>query len=216
MDTLLWYVEITLDYLRQMLPCMLAAVLVFLCLRPWRYMRLEVRGMRSGVPHEAALLIFVLFCVGLAALTLFPATFWTVGHWRAVFLGYEPLFRPVDWYIQLHTIQFIPLRTISGGFGGPWVFFMMLGNLAMFIPLGFFPALLWQGESWRRALLTGLCSSLGVEVIQFFIGRGSDIDDIILNTLGTLCGWWIFLLLRRIMPNLLSKFRCVKVESLHV
>ncbi len=47
---------------------------------------------------------------------------------------------------------------------GPWVFFVLLGNLSMFAPLGCFSALLWDGPGWRKALLTGVCSSLFVEI----------------------------------------------------
>ena len=76
---------------------------------------------------------------------------------------------------------------------------MLLGNLSMFAPLGFFPALLWDGPGWRKALLTGVCSSL-------FVGRNSDINDLILNRLGALCGYWAFLLLRRLAPALPPDF----------
>lgn len=41
---------------------------------------------------------------------------------------------------------------------------MLLGNLSMFAPLGFFPALLWDGLGWRKALLTGVCNSLFVGI----------------------------------------------------
>ena len=46
----------------------------------------------------------------------------------------------------------------------PGFSFMLLGNLSMFAPLGFFPALLWDGPGWRKALLTGVRSSLFVEI----------------------------------------------------
>ena len=67
MDTLLWYVAISWDYVAQMLPCMVLAALVFFLLRPWRKKRLARQGMASGGLREAALLFFVMFCAGLAA-----------------------------------------------------------------------------------------------------------------------------------------------------
>lgn len=215
MQTVLWYIEITGYYLAQMLPCALGAGVAFLCLTPWRKRVLAGKGLASGPWREGALLLFVLFFAGLAGLTLFPAGFWTVQHWTDAFHGAEPLFRPVDYRLQLQTIQWIPFREIGGAFSSPWRFFMLLGNGAMFLPLGFFPALLWRGETWRRSLLTGLCYSAFVELEQFFIGRGSDIDDILINTLGALCGWWLFCLLRRLIPRFFGKFKCVKVDSLH-
>ena len=215
LDTMLFYLEITGDYLRQMLPCAMAAALIFWALTPWRSRRLAAQGLRSGPWREGALLFLLLFCAGLAGLTLFPANFWSIWHWRAAFQGTEPLFPSVDHRLQLQTIQLIPFREISGALFGPWRFFMLLGNVVMFVPLGFFPALLWRRARWYRSVLTGLCTSTGVETIQFLIGRGSDVDDIILNTLGALAGYGLFLLLRRLAPRFTKKFRCIKAESLH-
>ena len=71
MDTLLWYVAISWDYVAQMLPCMVLAAMVFFALRPWRKRRLARRGLASGVWRETVLLLFVMFGAGLAALTVF-------------------------------------------------------------------------------------------------------------------------------------------------
>ena len=71
MDTLLWYWAVSWDYVAQMLLCMLLAALVFFLLRPWRKKRLARQGMASGKLRETALLFFVMFCAGLAALTVF-------------------------------------------------------------------------------------------------------------------------------------------------
>ena len=76
MDVLLWYGEITWDYIKQMLPCAAGAAAVFFCLLPWRRKRLSAKMLRSLPIRETALLLFVLFCAGLAALTLFPSNFW--------------------------------------------------------------------------------------------------------------------------------------------
>jgi hypothetical protein len=67
MDTLLWYLAVSWDYVAQMLPCMLLAALVSFLLRPWRKKRLARQGMASGKLRETALLFFVMFCAGLAA-----------------------------------------------------------------------------------------------------------------------------------------------------
>ena len=68
MDDLLWYLEITLDYIKQMLPCMAIAAGCFLALLHHRRRGLYRRGLQSGVVREIGLLAFVLFCAGLAAL----------------------------------------------------------------------------------------------------------------------------------------------------
>ena len=85
MNTLLWYWEITWDYIYEMLPCMALAAVAFFLLRPVRLRRFEQLGLASSVWREGAFLIFVLFCAGLAALTVFPS-----GFWGALMHGYPP------------------------------------------------------------------------------------------------------------------------------
>lgn len=206
--TLWWYLENIGDYLLQMLPCMCIALILFLLLRPWRRRRLTRMRLSSGPWREGGLLLFAMFAAGLAALTLFPAYFWTADHWRAVLSGTKPLFRPVDFKLQLQTLQMNPLQEIFRAFRGPWVMFLMLANIGIFVPVGFFTALLWRNPRWWKSLLVGFCSSAAIEFIQFFIGRSTDIDDVILNTAGALAGFWVFWLLRLIAPSFTKKFQC--------
>ena len=77
----------------------------------------------------------------------------------------------------------------------------------MFLPVGFFPALLGWQPRWWKALLTGFCLSLGIEILQLFIDRGTDLDDLILNTVGTLCGYGLYGLLRRLAPGFTGRFK---------
>ncbi len=207
-ETFWWYLENILEYFFQMLPCMGIALLIFLLLRPWRLGRLARLGLSSGPAREGALLLFVMFAAGLAALTLFPAYFWTAGHWRGVLDGTQPLFQPVDLQVQLQTIQLEPFREIFRAVRGPWVMFLVVANVGIFSPVGFFTALLWRRPRWWRSLLAGFCASFTIELIQFFIGRSTDIDDLILNTAGALAGFWVFCLLRAVFPKFTEKFQC--------
>ena len=83
LDTLLWYGDNILYYAGEMLPCMLLALAVFCALLPARRRRLAARGLVSGPWREGGLLLFVMFCAGLAALTVFPAGFWNLAHWTS-------------------------------------------------------------------------------------------------------------------------------------
>ena len=77
----------------------------------------------------------------------------------------------------------------------------LLGNTLLFMPWGFFLPLLWR--RFRRILpVAGMCLLLTcfIESTQLFIGRTVDVDDLILNFLGSLCGaglWWIVHRLRK-------------------
>ncbi len=209
LETLLWYGEITWDYVCQMLPCMAAALVGFLLLRRYRKEHLARRGLVSGPWREGALLLFVMFCAGLAALTLFPAGFWRSAHWRAAWRGETTLFpKEVDWRWQLQHAQLTPFQEIKRGLRGPWVMFLVLANMGIFIPLGFFVALLWRRPRWWKTTLIGFFASVLIEFVQLFIARSSDIDDVILNTTGALAGFWLFYLLRALFPGFIRKFQC--------
>jgi glycopeptide antibiotics resistance protein len=73
-----------------------------------------------------------------------------------------------------------------------------LGNVVLFLPLGFLlPILSERFRRFRRMLLTAALLSLSIETIQFllrFVGndRAVDIDDVLLNTLGGLLGFGIY------------------------
>ena len=63
-------------------------------------------------------------------------------------------------------------------------------NVLLFIPLGCFLPLLWV--RFRRllpALGFGFLVSLTIEISQLFTFRATDVDDLITNVLGTLCGF---------------------------
>ena len=72
-----------------------------------------------------------------------------------------------------------------------------LGNVIGFIPLGIFVPILFKKTRrvWRQ-LLMGFMVSLAVETIQLVLDVGVfDVDDLILNTVGTIVGYALFRLI---------------------
>ncbi len=213
LETLIWYGENILDYAMQMLPCMGLGLLLFLAAGPWRRRRLVRLGLISPRRREMALLLFVLFCAGLGAVTLFPAEFWRLDHWVRVVQGTEPLYpNPVDWRIQLQNVQINPLQEILRAFRGPWVMFLMLANIGIFIPIGFAPAMLWRNGRLWKAVLMGFGTSLFIETVQLFLPRSSDVDDLILNTGGAVAGYLLSLPVRKLLPGLTASFQVQTVQ----
>jgi glycopeptide antibiotics resistance protein len=120
---------------------------------------------------------FLVFAIGLVALfTLLPARF-----------GEQPdrvnllPFRDLLWAMQGRVDLGI---AIAG----------LLGNLALFLPLGL--ALAMRSPSRHRLQLigAGLAVSLAVEAGQALldIGRLADVTDLLLNTLGAAVGIWLW------------------------
>ena len=91
-------------------------------------------------------------------------------------------------------------------------FRLMLGNIAAFVPLGILLPMVFR-SGWSLALVAigavGLSAAveLGQLVISVWLGyayRSTDIDDVILNVLGTALGYLTFLAIRALgaaQPN---------------
>ena len=75
-----------------------------------------------------------------------------------------------------------------------------IGNTAMFIPLGIvWPSVFRKLDTHGRVIAAGVGYSLLIELVQLpFFDRVSDIDDLILNSLGFLTGYGIYLLAKSV------------------
>lgn len=64
-------------------------------------------------------------------------------------------------------------------------------NIVMFLPLGFLVPLIWkQMANLIRILELGF--SLFIEISQLLNNRSTDIDDLLMNTLGALSGYLLY------------------------
>lgn len=219
METLIWYIENIVIQGFQMLPCMMAALLIWALIRPLRLHRLAARGLVSPRRREIALLLYVLFCVGLCALTLFPYGFWG----DCIRMLWEPDFEWSPdfpgWQEGLRRLQALPgsitpfqeiLRVTKGG---PWLEFVLWGNIAIFAPIGFGLGLLWREKRWYHAVVLGGVFSSTIEFVQIFVGRVSDVDDIMLNTAGTILGFFFYYIACKVFPFNWNKFHCQRKEA---
>ena len=74
--------------------------------------------------------------------------------------------------------------------------YLFFGNIVWFMPLGW--ALAARGMRLRWAALAGFGLSCGIELGQFLLRTGvSELDDLLLNTLGAVLGWCAAALWRR-------------------
>lgn len=76
----------------------------------------------------------------------------------------------------------------------------LVGNIAMFLPLGIvWPSVFPQLDTPWKAMAAGAGYSLLIELLQLpLYQRTTDVDDLILNTLGFLLGYGICLLTKAI------------------
>ena len=88
----------------------------------------------------------------------------------------------------------ISLIPFSDGTG--WLMVQRVLNAVMFTPFGFLLPVLWHKcRKWKVTVLAGFLLSLTIEVLQMFCFRATDVDDLMMNTLGAGFGYfaaWIF------------------------
>ena len=69
----------------------------------------------------------------------------------------------------------------------------ILGNIMLFIPYGFLSSYILKNRKISITFILSLIVSVTIEVVQYYIGRVFDIDDIILNVLGGIIGGLLFI-----------------------
>ena len=86
----------------------------------------------------------------------------------------------------------------------------LAGNIGIFVPMGLFMQMIGKNKGIMRALLCVALISFGFEVVQYAFGLGaSDIDDIILNTIGGLIGIFIYRILAKVIGTKHLSLACI-------
>ena len=142
------------------------------------YVLIQTKGFhrRTNFIHMIWVFIF-LYYVYLVLETTGIGTIWEIGLYPGMKLQEE--------------INLIPFRD--------GISLSMILNVVMFMPLGFLLPLLWKEyQSLVRTAIIGFCFSCGIEFCQLFNRRVSDVDDLLMNTLGAILGWLSWIVFSRI------------------
>jgi glycopeptide antibiotics resistance protein len=98
--------------------------------------------------------------------------------------------------------NFVPFRTILQYMRGEkgWLIAVLnlVGNIGLLVPVGFLIPFIITNMTWKKSLVPAFASGLIIEGLQVVLRVGIfDIDDVILNGLGVLSGYWLFKILAR-------------------
>lgn len=93
--------------------------------------------------------------------------------------------------------NFIPFKTILPyllGYKGLIIAGInLVGNIALLVPVGFLAPLVYRSMTWKKSLALAVVAGLAIEVTQVVLRVGIfDIDDVILNGLGVMIGYFVF------------------------
>ena len=192
-----------LGYIINMFPYMLITIPIHLLIR---LIYIRKNKISYNWYHEIVLLFFIIFVVGLSSQTIIPKFEFGINGFIII-------------SNRVHETNLIPFKVLIETYEEVFLnnninYFIInfLGNIIMFIPFGFIIPLLWNISN-RRVIIIGFCISLFIEISQLFLSRGTDVDDLILNTLGVLFGLIIFKLLYRKYYNYMNRFKIVNGDN---
>ncbi|MBR1385961.1 MAG: VanZ family protein [Bacilli bacterium] len=90
----------------------------------------------------------------------------------------------------------------------------VIGNVLLFLPYGFFAGKYFSGKNKTITFFLILLASLSIEFTQLYIGRVFDVDDIILNVLGGMIGYLVYLFLEKIINFIPKALKSEKVLNI--
>lgn len=166
---------------------MTAITLLWICNRAYFCKKLN----RFSWKRELQLILVYICIVVVARFTFFP--FGKVdGKIQPLIFDAAKLFPP-----RLNFVPFVHL------FDYPIfkeALLNLIGNTTMFIPLGVvWPIVYKELNTHKKVIAAGVGFSLLIEILQLpFYDRVTDIDDLILNSLGYATGYGLYLLIKQI------------------
>ena len=133
--------------------------------------------------------VFVCYLTGLLCLTLALDIISNIWFFLLHFLpsGISIRLFTFVFDFELHLLDFIDAEDVF--------------NLLMFLPFGVLYPLFRRKDGWGKTLLAGLVLVLGIELLQPIFGRAFDINDVVLDTLGTSLSATLFFLCRAIFKR---------------
>ena len=108
-----------------------------------------------------------------------------------------------DMFDSAFGSNFIPFREIFRYSVFSKAFFKnVIGNILLFLPFGLLTSYYIKNNKWWVSLLLLILSSFTIELTQLAIGRVFDIDDILLNILGGMIGFYLYKLGKIVVDKL--------------
>ena len=187
--------SLVIQYIWNMFPyCVLGAVLFII------FRVIFQKDNTLNLKKDIATGLFIAYCFGLASQTIIPH--FNFGISSSTGKPFLDVFTSIN-LIPFKTIfeQIVGRNEVVSQIDIADVSILnLLSNIFLFSPIGFFVPLINERYiSLKKIILIGVSTSCVVEVIQLFIGRSCDIDDVILNTCGVVIGFIIFKVYKRIV-----------------
>ena len=189
-------------YIMDMLPYICLAFPIHILLRSFILSK-KSKMQKINISREGALLFFSLYLTGLASQTIIPDFVIYNNHIYAIDIGFHADRINVDPFNKIIETQIL----VENGHKS-YLVIEVFGNIGMFLPIGFLLPLLWrrfENILWTVFVCFGI--SFFIETTQLFLPRGTDVDDLIMNTLGGTIGFFLYFISKKFPTRFHEKFK---------
>lgn len=186
-----------LGYFMQAIPitCVVGLIYVIIRIRIAKRNKLRVEWLK-----EIMRLLFACYLTGLISLVILPANFW-LYFFDGVFWGWWDELFPIFSFGGFNLVPSF-IKVLSGELIiGSWVKAMLIGNIAMFFPLGFFLPFVTEKINKKNIFAAAIVVPFAMELSQMIFGRSFDVDDLICNFIGIVTGFFVCSAIRSIKRN---------------
>lgn len=163
--------------MRLMFPGYIALFVIFITISAILYLPIFFVLRRKGKESIRQLSYLLYFC------SFFIIIFATI-----ILFGLPINFNPERYILNLKPLLWLKDESIRNRIIGE-----IIPNIMIFVPFGIFtPIVFKRMRKFYMTALVVLVLTFSIEFFQYFIGRTSDIDDLIANFLGGIIGYGIF------------------------
>ena len=162
----------------------------------WCFVRIifAIKNKSVDWKRELQLTLVYICIIVVARFTFFPFHKVNGEIQPLIFESAKALQFRINWIPLVHLFDYPEIRDIL---------INVIGNTAMFIPLGIVWPSVFNGlNTHKKTILSGIAVSLCIEILQLpFYDRVTDIDDLLLNSLGFIVGYLLYILMKLFKKN---------------
>jgi len=146
----------------------------------------------------------VFFILNKKGIGLLRQLSYLLSLWSLLIIIFATIFfvTPITFSPEVRYLNLRPFAWLVGGQISQIELAESVGNVLMFIPLGFLIPVVFK--KMRKFYLTSgiiFAISFAIEFLQYFMGRISDIDDLIANLIGGMVGYGIFKVMNQLFQS---------------
>ena len=155
----------------------------------YRWLKIKRQKLSVSWFSEIMRWLFVCYLTGLVNLVLVPGNLWG-SIWYSLRVGAAEIEFDQPFSGGFNLVPTV-VKCLMGELTlGNWVKEMLVGNLLMFLPMGFFLPFVSERVDRRTIWKLAVILPIAIEIIQLVIGRSFDVDDLLLNFAGIVTGYF--------------------------